>query len=305
MSDHSFFEARLIDICGEGSVKTDVPMAEHTTFRTGGPADFFVTPDDKETFVKLLWYLRQSEREYFILGRGSNILVGDRGYRGIVISTSEALKDVEIEGEMITAGAGAGLGAAANMAAEASLTGMEFASGIPGSIGGAVFMNAGAYGGEMAQIVSSVEVIGPAGDIIEILGSEMGFGYRTSIAQKKGFTVLSARIRLQRGDKDDIYSRIKDLGMQRAKKQPLEYPSAGSTFKRPEGYFAAKLITDTGLSGLTIGGARVSTKHNGFIINTGSASSADILDLIEEVRERVKVKFGVELEPEVRIIGEF
>ncbi len=305
MADMSFFESRLAEICGERSVQKSVPMSEHTTFRTGGPADYFVTPKDKEAFVKLLRYLRQSEREHFILGKGSNILVGDKGYRGTVVDTSGALNSIEIDGETITAGAGAGLGAVANMAAEASLTGMEFASGIPGSVGGAVFMNAGAYGGEMAQIVSSVEVIGPAGEVTEIQGPEMGFGYRTSIAQKENFPVISVKLRLKQGNKDEICAKIQELGEQRAKKQPLNFPSAGSTFKRPEGYFAGKLISDTGLSGLTIGGARVSPKHNGFIINLGSATSADILDLIQEVQERVKAKFGVELTPEVRIIGEF
>ena len=305
MPDMSFFESRLVEICGEDSVQKSVPMSEHTTFRTGGPADYFVTPKDRETFVKLLRYLRQSEREHFILGKGSNILVGDRGYRGTVVDTSGALNNIEIDGDTITAGAGAGLGVVANMAAEASLTGMEFASGIPGSVGGAVFMNAGAYGGEMAQIVSSVEVIGPAGEVTEIQGPEMGFGYRTSIAQKENFPVIFVKLRLKQGNKDEIRAKIQELGEQRAKKQPLNFPSAGSTFKRPEGYFAGKLISDTGLSGLTIGGARVSPKHNGFIINLGNATSADILDLIQEVQERVKAKFGVELAPEVRIIGEF
>ena len=280
-------------------------MSEHTTFRTGGPADYFVTPKDRETFLKLLWYMKQSEREFFILGSGSNVLVGDRGYRGTVVSTSEALKDIIIKEDTIIAGAGAKLSAVAHMAAGASLTGLEFASGIPGSVGGAVFMNAGAYGGEMSQVISSAEVIGPTGDVINILGSDMGFGYRTSVAQKENFPVISAGFRLVRGDRDAIRARIKELGEERAKKQPLDFPSAGSTFKRPEGYYAAKLITDTGLSGLTVGGARVSPKHNGFIINLGNATSADILDLIEEVKEHVKAKFGVELEPEVRIIGDF
>ena len=305
MPASAYYESRLNDICGSEHVRKAVPMSEYTTFRTGGPADFFVTPGDRDSFLKLVWYMRQSEREYLILGKGSNILVGDRGYHGTVVSTAEALKDIVIDGDTITAGAGAKLADVANMAAEASLAGMEFASGIPGSVGGAVFMNAGAYGGEMSQIVSSVEVIGPAGEVINILGSDMGFGYRTSVAQKANFPVISAKLKLEQGNKEEIKARIRELGIERAKKQPLEFPSAGSTFKRPEGYYAAKLITDTGLSGLTIGGARVSPKHNGFIINLGNATSADILDLIEEVKEHVKAKFGVELEPEVRIVGEF
>ena len=188
---------------------------------------------------------------------------------------------------------------------EASLTGCEFAQGIPGTVGGAVVMNAGAYGGEMAQIVSSVELISTTGEVMKVGSHEMGFAYRTSMAQKENLPVISVEIRLQKGNKEEIIGKIRELGIQRAKKQPLDLPSAGSTFKRPEGYFAGKLITDTGLSGLTTGGACVSPKHNGFIVNLGNATSADILNLIEEVRERVRVRFGVELTPEVRIIGEF
>ncbi len=301
----SFYEDRLADICGRDNVRTSEPMSGHTTFRTGGPADYFVTPPGKDTFVKLLSYIRQTEKEYLILGKGSNLLVGDGGYRGTVIDTSVYMNSVSIDGEIISAEAGAGLGTAASLAAEASLTGMEFASGIPGTIGGAVFMNAGAYGGEMSQIVTSVEIIGPSGDILYIPGSDMGFGYRTSIAQIKNLPIISAEMKLKRGDREEIKARIKELGMERAKKQPLDYPSAGSTFKRPEGYFAGKLISDAGFSGLAVGGAQVSPKHNGFIINTGNATSADILKLIDEVREKVRSGSGVELTPEVRIIGDF
>ncbi|MBO5551867.1 MAG: UDP-N-acetylmuramate dehydrogenase, partial [Lachnospiraceae bacterium] len=253
MTAGTYFESRLNDICGSECVRRNVRMSEYTTFRTGGPADYFVVPKDRESLLKLLWYMKQSEREYLILGRGSNILVGDKGYRGTVVSTSEALKDIVTEENTITAGAGARLSEVANIAAEASLTGMEFASGIPGSVGGAVFMNAGAYGGEMSQIVSSVEVLGPAGEVINVLGSDMGFGYRTSVVQKEELPVISASFRLERGNREEIFAKIKELGVERAKKQPLEFPSAGSAFKRPEGYYAAKLITDTGLSGLTIG----------------------------------------------------
>ncbi len=305
MPELSFFETRLNDICGEENVSRNVLMSEHTTFRTGGPADYFVTPDDREMFRKLLWYLRESGREHLILGKGSNILVGDKGYRGCVIDTSAKLKNIVIEGEYITADAGATLAMIASKAAEEGLKGMEFASGIPGSLGGAVYMNAGAYGGEMAQIVESVEALSPSGEIITIANAEMDFAYRSSVVQKEGFPVLSARLKLSEGDRDEIKARMKELNEMRRSKQPLEYPSAGSTFKRPEGYYAGKLIMDTGLSGMTIGGARVSPKHNGFIVNIGKATSADILDLIYEVQERVKAKFGVSLEPEVRIIGEF
>ncbi len=305
MGEMSFFETRLVEICGRGTVLTGVPMSEHTTFRTGGPADYYVAPRDFDTFMKLLWYIRQSERDYMILVRGSNILVGDRGYRGLVIDTTAYLKGILFNGETVTADAGVGLGMVARMAAEASLSGMEFASGIPGTIGGAVYMNAGAYGGEMSQIVESVDVYAVTGERATILGSEMGFGYRTSIAQKQELPILSVKLRLVPGDRNEICALMNEMNASRREKQPLEYPSAGSTFKRPEGYFAGKLISETGLSGLTIGGARVSEKHNGFIINLGNATSADILDLINEVRERVMEKFGVELEPEVRIVGEF
>lgn len=299
------FESRLNEICGRENVRNAVPMSEHTTFRTGGPADYFITPNDKNSYVELLSFLRCSDTDFFVLGKGSNLLVGDKGYRGTVIDTSAFLNAVHVEEEKIIAETGAGLGTISGLAAGKSLTGLEFASGIPGTIGGAVYMNAGAYGGEMSQIVSSVEVVNPEGDIINMSVSEMGFGYRTSVIQSEDLYVVSVEMNLHKGNKDEITAKIKELGIQRANKQPLEFPSAGSTFKRPEGYFAGKLISDAGLSGFTIGGASVSKKHNGFIVNTGNATSADILNLIREVQERVKSGSGVELTPEVRIIGEF
>ncbi|MCR5748301.1 MAG: UDP-N-acetylmuramate dehydrogenase [Lachnospiraceae bacterium] len=301
----TFFESRLVEICGRGSVKINVPMSEHTTFRTGGPADYYVAPENFDTLLKLLWYMRQSERDFLILGRGSNILVGDRGYRGLVIDTTTYLKNIVFKGETVIVDAGVSLAVVAGMAAEASLSGMEFAAGIPGTVGGAVYMNAGAFDGDMSQIVESVEVFGVTGERATILGSEMGFGYRTSIAQKQDIPILSVKLKLKPGSREEIWLKMNEYNSKRREKQPLEYPSAGSTFKRPAGYYAGKLISDTGLSGLTIGGARVSQKHNGFIINLGNATSADILDLINEVKERVMAKFGVELEPEVRIVGEF
>ena len=299
------FESGLKEICGRENVRKAVPMSGHTTFRTGGPADFFVTPENREAYIGLLSYVRRSGMDFFVLGKGSNLLVGDKGFRGTVIDTSAFLNSVTIEDETIKAEAGAGLGTVAGLAAERSLTGMEFASGIPGTVGGAVFMNAGAYGGEMSQIVSVVEMLKADGTIIKADASDMEFGYRTSLVQKEELYVISVDMQLQKGNRDDIAARIKDLGMERAKKQPLEYPSAGSTFKRPEGYYAGKLIFDAGLSGFSIGGACVSTKHNGFIINTGNATSKDILELIYEVKERVKKRSGIELTPEVRIKGEF
>ncbi len=301
----SGYEAGLVALCGRDCVRSAEPMANHTTFRTGGPADFFVTPKDRSTFLLLLEFLRQENMTYFILGKGSNILVGDKGYRGTVIDMSYALDKISIQDEKIEAEAGAGLGKVANMATEASLSGMEFASGIPGTIGGAVYMNAGAYGGEMSQIVSSVEAADPSGKIVSIKGSDMDFGYRTSLLQNKDLAVVSVKLTLRKGEKKEILAKVKELGVQRAEKQPLEYPSAGSTFKRPAGYFAGKLISEAGLSGLTIGGACVSPKHNGFIINLGNATSSDIINLIKEVKKRVRADSGVELSPEVRIIGEF
>lgn len=303
--EQAAFEYGLYEICVGDSVRKNEPMSEHTTFRTGGNADYFVIPSDRNIFIRLLHYIRQTEREYFILGKGSNILVGDRGYRGTVIDTSGMMNNVSIEGEVIRAEAGAGLGNVANLAAEASLTGMEFASGIPGSIGGAVFMNAGAYGGEMSQIVTSVEVMDASGKVKSLAGSEMEFAYRASVAQRENLPIIAVEMRLHRGRKETIKERIRELGIERAKKQPLEFPSAGSTFKRPEGYYAGKLISDAGLSGLTIGGACVSPKHNGFIINLGDATSEDILNLINEVKDRVRAGFGVELVPEIKMIGEF
>ena len=304
MAEASFYESRLAELCGSDSFRKDEKMSEHTTFRTGGPADYYVIPKDRETFIRLVQYLRQSEREFLILGRCSNVLVSDRGYRGTVIDTT-SMNRVSMEGDEMWAEAGAMLGTVAGMAARASLSGLEFASGIPGTLGGAVFMNAGAYGGEMAQIVTEVEVMDPSGQIISIYNKEMEFGYRTSIVQRMGFPVLSVRMKLEAGDPDEIQGKMRELAEKRKEKQPLDQPSAGSTFKRPEGYFAAKLITDAGLSGMRVGGAVVSPRHNGFIVNDDNASSADIMDLIGEVRERVKQRFGVELEPEVRLIGDF
>ena len=216
------FESGLKEICGRENVRKAVPMSGHTTFRTGGPADFFVTPENREAYIGLLSYVRRSGMDFFVLGKGSNLLVGDKGFRGTVIDTSAFLNSVTIEDETIKAEAGAGLGTVAGLAAERSLTGMEFASGIPGTVGGAVFMNAGAYGGEMSQIVSSVEMMKSDGTIINADASDMEFGYRTSLIQKEELYVISVEMQLQKGNRDDIAAKIKDLGMQRAKKQPLE-----------------------------------------------------------------------------------
>ncbi len=223
MTDNPAFESDLRALCGGECIKKNEPMSSHTTFRTGGPADYYVRPEDRESFLRVLGYLKDYEEEYLILGKGSNLLVGDKGYRGTVVDTAGALAQVTVDGDRISAGAGASLSAVSNMAAEASLTGMEFASGIPGTIGGAVFMNAGAYGGEMSRIVSSVELVEPSGDIVSKPCSEMGFAYRTSIVQKESLTVLGANIKLERGDRKEIITKIKELGEQRASKQPLGF----------------------------------------------------------------------------------
>lgn len=300
----SFFEKQLEEIAGEGRVLVQEELAGHTTFRVGGPADYYVRPQTPESLCRLVWYLKETERDFFVMGNGSNLLVSDLGYRGTVVDVS-GLDEIRIEGTEIYVQAGALLSKAAQMALSAGLTGLEFASGIPGSIGGALVMNAGAYGSEMADVTREVILVGEDGTENSLSGSDMQFGYRTSICRKGKGVVSAARISLKPGDKTEIEEKMKELALKRKSRQPLEYPSAGSTFKRPEGYYAGKLIMDAGLSGYTIGGAQVSPKHCGFIINTGRATAADIYDLIMEVREKVGERFGVELEPEVCIIGDF
>ena len=281
------------------------PMAKHTTFRVGGAADCFITVQNEEQLAKLLVYITKVELPYFILGNGSNLLVGDKGYQGIVLHLAEDFAKISVEGTRITVGAGALLSQTAKMAKEASLTGMEFASGIPGTIGGALVMNAGAYDGEMKQIVRSVRVMDQNGEVLEFDNETMDFGYRTSAIKNRPYIVLDAVLELAEGDKTSITAKMEELAVQRREKQPLEFPSAGSTFKRPEGYFAGKLIMDAGMRGYRIGGAQVSEKHCGFIVNRGDATAADIAELIVEVQERVKARFDVKLEPEVITLGDF
>ncbi len=281
------------------------PMSKYTTFRVGGEAECMVIVQTEEELAKLIPYLNQIEQEYFILGNGSNLLVGDKGYRGIIVKLGGPMEDVHVEGCRVVAGAGALLSKTAAAARANSLTGMEFAAGIPGSMGGAIVMNAGAYDGEMKQIVESVRVMNRDGQIMTLDNDTMEFGYRTSIIKNRPFIVLEASLRLAAGDEAQIGARMEELARLRKSKQPLEYPSAGSTFKRPEGNYAGKLIMDAGLRGYRIGGARVSNKHCGFVINTGNAAAADIREVIEEVQERVKDKFHVSLEPEVIFLGDF
>lgn len=293
------------DLLGEDRVFTEEAMSQHTTFKIGGPADYFLMPDKGEDVGRVIKICKEKEIPYFILGNGSNLLVGDGGYRGAVIQIYRNMSSVTVEGNEITAQAGALLSAVAAAAKNASLTGFEFAGGIPGTIGGAVVMNAGAYGGEMKDVLTEVTVMNAEGDIFTLPTEELELGYRTSIIKTAGYIVLEAKIRLKEGDPEVIRETMKDLTIRRTTKQPLEYPSAGSTFKRPEGYFAGKLIMDSGLAGYQVGGAQVSEKHCGFVINAGGATARDVRILMDNVRDIVYKKYGVTLEPEVKFLGEF
>lgn len=289
----------------EEYILKDEPMSRHTTFRVGGPADFFVEIGSKEELSAILSYLRQTEREYVVLGNGSNVLVGDKGYRGTVLHLGSRFSHITVNQTTVTARAGSLLTAVSRLAAQNSLTGLEFAAGIPGTVGGAIVMNAGAYGGEMKQVVNTVTVMNENGEIMRLDNDTMEFGYRTSIVKNRPFIVLEAEFCLLPGNAEEIQEMMEAFNKKRREKQPLEYPSAGSTFKRPEGYFAGKLIMDAGLRGFSVGGAQVSEKHCGFVINKGNATAADIAELMEEVAERVKNRFRITLEPEVIRIGSF
>lgn len=286
-------------------VHPDEPMSKHTTFRTGGNAEMFLQIGSIEQLQQLLRYLQLVERPYYIVGNGSNLLVSDKGYDGTILQFGSSFSNIRVEGNCLIAQSGAMLGQVANMAAKLGLTGMEFASGIPGTIGGAVRMNAGAYDGEMSQIVKEVSVLDREGKELILDADTMEFGYRKSAIQKTGHIVTEVRVELQPGNEKEILDKMKDLNERRRDKQPLEYPSAGSSFKRPEGYFAGKLIQDAGLAGFRLGGAAVSSKHCGFIINEDHATSSDIRNLMQLVTERVYEQFNVRLEPEIIFLGEF
>ncbi|WP_243114273.1 UDP-N-acetylmuramate dehydrogenase [Blautia faecicola] len=281
------------------------PMKKHITFRVGGPAACFLTPSTKEQIREILHICQEEKTPYFILGNGSNLLVSDQGFDGVVLQVYKNMNQVTVEGEHLRVQAGALLSATARKALEAGLTGMEFAAGIPGTMGGAAVMNAGAYGGEMKDILESVTVLTPEGEQKELKNEELQLGYRTSVVKEKGYIVLEAVLSLKKGDPEAIKSRMDELKEQRVTKQPLEYPSAGSTFKRPEGYFAGKLIQDAGLRGYQVGGAQVSEKHCGFVINKENATAKDVVDLIHDVQRIVYEKFQVQLETEVKFLGEF
>lgn len=294
---------RFRQVVGEEDVLVNEPMSEHTTFKIGGPADLYVMPEDIDEVREVVALCRERDLPFFVMGCGSDLLVADAGYRGVVICLADGLTGVDVEDELVTCQAGVSLKEAAEMAYELSLTGLEFACGIPGSVGGACFMNAGAYGGAIADVLESVRVITPDGSIETIGVDDLALGYRTSRIRTDGLVVLSADFALHKGDQEQIRATMDDLTARRQEKQPLELPSAGSTFKRPEGYFAGKLIMDASLQGYQVGGAAVSTKHAGFVVNLGGATAADVHAVIEHVQDEVQRQFGVRLEPEVRFLG--
>lgn len=298
----NFFE-QLTLAAGTGRVTKDEPMKKHTTFRVGGPARYFVSPSGEEALKKTVLLCRERKVPCYILGNGSNLLVSDAGYAGVMILIGDGFSQVRAEGSAVLAGAGALLSQIAKEALSHSLTGFEFAAGIPGTLGGAVVMNAGAYGGEMKQVLRNVRVMTEEGEIRVLSADELELGYRHSCVPENCYIVLSAEIELAAGSREAIRERMDDLAAQRREKQPLEYPSAGSTFKRPAGYFAGKLIQDAGLRGYRVGGAAVSEKHCGFVINRDQATAEEIRTLIRDVQRRVKETSGVGIETEVKMIG--
>ena len=305
MNDDLPYAPQLREIVGEENILLNEPMKNHTSFQIGGPADYFVTPAHVPALKQVIAFCRRENLPFYILGNGSNLLVGDKGYRGVVIQIFNKMGMVTPLDNLMIIQSGALLSKVANIALRHDLTGFEFASGIPGTFGGAMMMNAGAYGGEMKDVIQKVSVLDEEGKVREIALDEMELGYRTSVFAKKNYIVLEGTIALNRGDSKMIAEKMADLKEQRTSKQPLEFPSAGSTFKRPEGYFAGKLISDSGLRGFQIGGAQVSEKHCGFVVNVGDATASDVISLMNHVVNVVREKFGVELEPEVRRLGEF
>ncbi len=291
----------LKNILNEKSILCDEPMRNHTSFKIGGNADFVVLPESVEEVTKVVSALKENGIRYTVMGNGSNLLVDDAGLRGVVIKLARNFSGATVEGNTISADSGILLSKLSNIALENSLTGLEFASGIPGTLGGAVIMNAGAYGGEMKDVVVKTVYLDSNGEIKSVEGADHGFGYRKSMFTSKD-VVLHSTLVLSQGNKDEIKDKMSELNSQRKAKQPLEFPSAGSAFKRPEGYFAGKLIQDAGLKGYKIGGASVSEKHSGFIISDGSATCSDVLALIEHIQKEVFRQFSVELESEIRYI---
>ncbi|MCD8398372.1 MAG: UDP-N-acetylmuramate dehydrogenase [Lachnospiraceae bacterium] len=308
MSDR---KALLREAAGEDCILEQESMKKHTTFHIGGPADYFAAPTTEEGVQRLVKLCREMEYPFYVIGNGSNLLVSDEGYRGLVLQLYKNLSEIKVvsqntdQGGLIWAQSGAMLSVIAKRALEAGLTGLEFAAGIPGTLGGAVVMNAGAYGGEMKDVLVSATVLNRTGEILEVPVSELELGYRRSAVLANEWIVLGAKLALADGDKETIRGRMEELKRQRIEKQPLDLPSAGSTFKRPEGFFAGKLIMGAGLRGYTVGGAQVSEKHCGFVVNRGGATAADVRKLIADVSARVYENSGVTLEPEIRMLGVF
>lgn len=298
-------QKQLTDLLGEGQLLLDEPMKNHTTFRIGGSARYFAMPESVEQIRGIIACCKEHNEPYFILGNGSNLLVGDKGYDGVMIQLFRNFSDVSAEGECIRAQSGALLSKVAKAALEQELTGFEFAAGIPGTVGGAIVMNAGAYDGEMSQVVQEVTVLDEQGAIRRLTCEELRLGYRTSVLQQRPWVALEVVVRLRKGEAKKIQARMEELRELRVQKQPLEFPSAGSTFKRPEGNYAGKLIMESGLRGYQVGGAKVSDKHCGFVVNAGGATAADVITLTDEVRRKVLADTGIALELEVRKVGNF
>lgn len=308
-------QGKLVEIYGQENVKCDEPMKNHTTFRIGGPAAFYVCPQNKKQLAEGLVFMKQENVAFEVIGNGSNLLVADEGFDGVIFDMSQHFNRYEILHDecscaadkqtrvCVSVQAGVMLGKLGKELAALSLAGFEFATGIPGTIGGAVMMNAGAYGGEMKDVLVRATVMDYQGNEKVLTCEELELGYRTSIVARAGYIVLDAVLALTPGNRAEIDEKIADFAQRRRDKQPLEYPSAGSTFKRPEGYFAGKLISDAGLKGFTVGGAQVSEKHAGFVINTGNATAADVISLTNQVKEKIKEQYDVELELEVRKLG--
>ncbi len=296
---------KLISILGEDNVKLNEPMKNHTTFKIGGNADYVVFPENEEQIFAVLSLAKSENIPVTVLGNGSNVLVGDKGIRGIVMIIGKNMSRVTVIGEAVTAQSGILLSRLANIIYESSLKGFEFASGIPGSLGGAVYMNAGAYGEEIAPLIESVTYVDPASGIKTINGADCDFAYRRTFFTDKDYIITACTLKLKKGDKAQIKAKTDDLRERRTSKQPLDKPSAGSTFKRPEGYYAGALIEGAELKGTKIGGAEISPKHAGFVVNSNGATAKDVLNLIMHTQKTVEDKFGVKLEPEVKIIGEF
>lgn len=305
MSDIEQYKDEIVRQFDQNTLLWEEPMKHHTSFKIGGPADLFFMPQNIDDLMAMIHLCRESSLPFYIMGNGSNLLVGDHGFRGVIIQVYRNLSHYQIIGNTVEAEAGILLSKLANRIYDAGLEGFEFASGIPGTLGGAVYMNAGAYGGEIKDIIVSAKVLTRQGDVRCLSKEALDLGYRHSALMKEGDIVLSAEMVLTPGVQKSIREKMDDLNFRRKDKQPVEKPSAGSTFKRPDGYYAGKLIMEAGLRGYQIGDARVSDKHCGFVINTGDATSEDVMALIQHIQKEVKNQFGVDLEPEVRMIGEF